>query len=86
MILQAALFKKVCEAKMAFVSTSRAVRVTLTDRIAAVFTVLREANQRRSVYAQTYRELSGLTDRELTDLGIARHEIADLSRQAAYGA
>lgn len=71
---------------MAYFSTSRAVRVTLADRISAVFAVLREANQRRAVYAQTLRELNGLTDRELTDLGIARHEIADLSRQAAYGA
>lgn len=71
---------------MAYVSTSRAVRVTLADRISAVFTVLREAAQRRAVYGQTLRELNGLTDRELTDLGISRHQIADLSRQAAYGA
>lgn len=70
---------------MAYVNSSRAVHVTLADRIAALFTVAREAGARRALYAQTLRELNALTDRELTDLGLARANIATIAREAAYG-
>lgn len=70
---------------MAYVNSSRAVRVTLADRIAALFTVAREASARRAIHAQTLRELNALTDRELADLGLARGNIAAIAREAAYG-
>jgi uncharacterized protein YjiS (DUF1127 family) len=37
-------------------------------------------------YRQTYEELEALSDRELADLGLSRHSIRDVAREAAYGA
>lgn len=79
-------FKKEVRLKMAYVSSTGAVRITLADRIHAAFAVLKEASRRRAVYGQTVRELHALSDRDLTDLGIQRHQISDLAKQAAYGA
>lgn len=70
---------------MAYVNSSRAVHVTLADRIAALFTVAREAGARRALYTQTLRELNALTDRELMDLGLVRGNITSIAREAAYG-
>lgn len=70
---------------MAYVNSSRAVRVTLADRIAALFTVAREAAARRAIYTQTVRELNALTDRDLHDLGLARADVPSIAREAAYG-
>lgn len=39
-----------------------------------------------SVYRQTIRELSALSNRDLADLGIHRSEIKRLATEAAYGA
>lgn len=36
------------------------------------------------LYRQTVRELSQLSDRELTDLGIVRFDIASVARKAVY--
>jgi uncharacterized protein YjiS (DUF1127 family) len=33
------------------------------------------------LYRQTLRELSGLNDRELADLGISRYDIAEIARR-----
>lgn len=41
--------------------------------------------QRRAVYNQTVRELSALSNRELTDLGISRADIRYLANEAANG-
>jgi uncharacterized protein YjiS (DUF1127 family) len=41
--------------------------------------------QRRRVYAQTLRELTALSDRELSDLGLHRLMIPAVARDAAYG-
>jgi uncharacterized protein YjiS (DUF1127 family) len=46
---------------------------------------LADALARRRVYRQTYAELSALSTRELTDLGITRSMISRLSYEAAYG-
>ena len=37
------------------------------------------------VYRRTLEELEALTDRDLADLGISRHDVADVARAAAYG-
>ncbi len=70
---------------MAYANSTRAVGVSLSDRLVATLTVLRAAVQRRRVYAQTLRELKALSDRDLADLGIHRSMIRTVAREAAYG-
>lgn len=57
----------------------------LLRRLAALVTEYREARQRGRVYRQTKRELGALTERELSDLGIARSMISRIAYEAAYG-
>ncbi|MDO9526769.1 MAG: DUF1127 domain-containing protein [Gemmobacter sp.] len=45
----------------------------------------KDALHRRSVYTRTIRELSGLTTRELADLGLNRSMITRVALEAAYG-
>lgn len=70
---------------MAYVNSTRVVGNGLADRIAAFVKSIKLAAQRRAIYDQTVRELNGLTNRELADLGIARLNIEDVARAAAYG-
>jgi uncharacterized protein YjiS (DUF1127 family) len=70
---------------MAYVNNSRAVSVGLADRIRAIVATLKLNAAKRRIYEKTVRELNVLTDRELTDLGIARLSIEDIARVAAYG-
>ena len=70
---------------MAYVNSTRVVGNGLADRFAAFVKAIKLAAQRRAVYDRTVRELNGLTNRELADLGIARLNIQDVARAAAYG-
>ncbi|WP_426034558.1 DUF1127 domain-containing protein [Cypionkella sp. TWP1-2-1b2] len=70
---------------MAYVKTTRAVPATATDRISGIFAAISAMLARRRVYDLTIRELRQLTDRELSDLGIARSLIIETAREAAYG-
>ena len=70
---------------MAYVNTTRAASDGLSDRFGAWVKSARAALQRRRVYDQTVRELRGLSDRDLCDLGLSRASITDLAREAAYG-
>lgn len=70
---------------MAYATSSRAVGVTLMDRLSSLVTELRAANARRALYSQTLRELNALSDRDLTDLGLSRSNVVEVALQAAYG-
>jgi len=70
---------------MAYVNSIGVIGNGLADRFAAFVKSVRLAATRRAVYDQTVRELNGLTNRELADLGIARLNIRDVAHVAAYG-
>jgi len=70
---------------MAYVNTTRSVSNGLADRLAQIVKSFKLAAARRAVYQQTVRELNSLSNRELADLGIARLNIEDVARAAAFG-
>ncbi|MCA3509565.1 MAG: DUF1127 domain-containing protein [Rhodobacter sp.] len=70
---------------MTYVNLTRAASGSFQNRLAAVTKYVRAALVRRRVYNRTVRELSALTDRELTDLGIHRADIPQIALQAACG-
>lgn len=44
---------------------------------------MRERRERRRLYRRTRSELYAMSDRELSDIGIARIQIPDIARDAA---
>lgn len=70
---------------MAYSTVTRGAHIGLSDRIAAVFSALRDSRQRYRMYRQTVQELSVLSDRELHDLGLSRSSIETIALEAAYG-
>lgn len=56
-----------------------------TGRIAKFVANLRDHMARRSVFRQTLRELDGLSDRDLSDLGLSRANIRSVAYEAAWG-
>jgi uncharacterized protein YjiS (DUF1127 family) len=70
---------------MAYVNNSRTASFGLMDRLNAYVATYKANRVRRAVYIRTVTELNQLTDRELSDLGIARIAIEDVARVAAYG-
>ncbi len=70
---------------MAYVNSSRAASFSLADRFSGFVAQTKASLARRAVYNQTVRELVILSDRELADLGIARHDIPAVAREAAFG-
>ena len=53
-------------------------------RLNAALTEFRIARKRRAAYDETVRELSALTNRELWDLGVDRHDIPRIAREHVY--
>ena len=53
-------------------------------RISRMISGLKDTARRSALYRQTRRELDGLSDRDLADLGIQRSMIATVAREAAY--
>ena len=70
---------------MAYVNTTRNGTLSFYDRLVTALGSLKASLAQRRVYSRTVYELSGLTDRELADLGMHRSMIADIAREAAYG-
>ena len=68
---------------MAYVN-SRSASLGFSDRFAALVKSAKDAMARRRVYNQTVFELHGLSDRDLTDLGLSRANISEVARAAAY--
>ena len=70
---------------MAYVNTTRFARKGLMDRVLVLKDGVLAAVQRRRIFNRTVTELNALTDRELSDLGIARVSIREIAHEAAYG-
>ena len=62
-------------------TTTTAAAGGLRDRLSAI----RAAWSQWRVYRRTLDELSELSDRELSDLGVARGSIRAIALEAAYG-
>ncbi len=69
---------------MAYMNTTRAAHVSFSDRFAALVTGVKDLIANRRVFNQTLFELNQLSDRDLSDLGLSRANIADVAREAAY--
>jgi uncharacterized protein YjiS (DUF1127 family) len=69
---------------MAFLTDTFSAHSTFGDKIAALWTGIKEENAKRIVYNTTVRELNTLSDRELADLGIHRSMIRRLALDTAY--
>jgi uncharacterized protein YjiS (DUF1127 family) len=71
---------------MAYINTTRVARKGFIDRLSVLKDGVLSAWNQRRVYNRTVAELNALSDRELSDLGIARISIRDIAHEAAYGA
>lgn len=65
---------------MAYVSTSKSVR--FEGVISSWFQGLAGRYTAWRAYRATYRELDALSDKELSDIGLSRYDIAQIARQA----
>ena len=70
---------------MAYVNSSRAASLGLSDRISTLVASVKLSLQRRATFQQTLNELNALSDRDLADLGLNRSSIRMIAREAAYG-
>ena len=70
---------------MSYASTLRATNLNLALRFTDTVKAVRAAIQRRRVFNQTVRELSQLSSRDLTDLGLHRAMITRIALESAYG-
>jgi uncharacterized protein YjiS (DUF1127 family) len=68
---------------MAYVTTHNAAQHG-QGRITRMMQAVRTGWVRMGVYRRTLRELNGLSDRDLDDLGISRQMIKRIALEAAY--
>lgn len=68
---------------MAYVNTT--ANSSVLARVLAATAGITAALRKRQVYLSTQHELNSLSNRDLSDLGIHRSMIAEISREAAYG-
>ena len=59
--------------------------IPFADRLSGLRANLADKLAKRNVYLTTLRELQGLTDRDLNDLGLSRSDIKAIAMEAAYG-
>lgn len=69
---------------MAYANDIRATHNGIFDRLATLFANLAERRARYAVYRETEHELNGLSDRDLSDLGLSRSSIKAVAYEAAY--
>lgn len=70
---------------MAYANDIRAYGASLGQRISEFRAAMADRYAKYTVYRTTLDELAGLTNRDLTDLGISRSAIKGIATEAAYG-
>lgn len=70
---------------MAFFTDTHTTTPGLFAGLGAYFARLRRSYADAREFRRTYNELSALSDRELTDLGLSRWDIANIARKTVYG-
>ena len=68
---------------MAIASTNTIATGGIGRRIENIWAQIVSARKARADYVRTLNELSALSNRELDDLGISRHDIPRIAREAA---
>ena len=68
---------------MAYVNTT--VQTSILTRVLAGTAGIVSVLRKRQTYLTTMRELNGLSDRDLADLGIHRSMLSEIAHEAAYG-
>lgn len=71
---------------MAFFTDTHTQTSGVSGKVAQVFSNLSIYMKRRAIARQTFAELAGLSDRELSDLGLSRGDIRRIAREAAQNA
>ncbi len=74
------------EGKMSHTIEIQRPDMGLFGRLAAARTAMRDHARRAKAYRTTRHELSMMSDRDLSDIGLARGDIEDVSLQAALQA
>lgn len=69
---------------MAYATDFQTAHTAGEGRIAGFVAEIKDRMARRAIFNETFRELSVLSDRELSDLGISRAGIGRIAREAAY--
>ncbi|EPX83552.1 DUF1127 domain-containing protein [Salipiger mucosus] len=69
---------------MAAIDTQTTPLNGMRDRVQALLETWKVRRAQRAEYNRVRRELSGMTDRDLADIGIPRVSIDDIAYEAAY--
>lgn len=71
---------------MAYATDTRIFGATFGERLNGLRASLADRYAKYQVYRTTIEELSSLSDRDLSDLGINRSSIRSIATESAYGA
>lgn len=71
---------------MAHIQHTQTVGFDVLARVRAAFEQFQEKRELRAKYAQTVRELSSMSTRELDDIGVDRYDIRRIANMHVYGA
>lgn len=70
---------------MSYVNSTRTANFGLVAWARATLAEMKSAAKLRAVYIRTLSELEGMSDRDLADINVSRHEIREIAHEAAYG-
>ena len=65
---------------MAYLNTPHSRSIGMGARIYDAWSTYRAEHRQNALYRETTRQLGGLSDRQLDDIGVSRHDIETLGR------